>query len=126
MAAANVIWRGWPAPAHPVARRALARRAAARRPKRSPRTSSPACTTGRSDQVSFVQHLHAHDALVVSVFAVIVADELHHLVVRQASIVQRVRDRFLEHDGVVERDLIPKNIRRYQREALGDPKLWTV
>src|SRR5678816_829140 len=69
---------------------------------------------------------HAHAPLLVDVLAVVVAHELHHLVVAQTSIGQRVDDRLLQDDRIVDGDLVVKDVRRYQPQSFGDAHLIAV
>src|SRR5678815_1632361 len=60
---------------------------------------------------------HAHAPLLVDVLAVVVA---------QTSIGQRVDDRLLQDDRIVDGDLVVKDVRRYQPQSFGDAHLIAV
>src|SRR5262249_21977905 len=62
-------------------------------------------------------HFQPHNTLIIHVFAIVVAYELDHFVIRHASIRECVGVRLLEHDRVFNRDLVVKNVRCNETHA---------
>src|SRR5262249_26117512 len=74
----------------------------------------------------FVPGSQMHDALLIDILTVVVANELDHFVVRHPAICESVRDGFFEHDRIFDRDLIVHNVRRDHAHPFGDVDLIAV
>src|SRR6185503_16013090 len=68
----------------------------------------------------------ARGPFLVGVLAVVLADVLDDLVVRHAPVSERHRPRLLEHLRILDRDLVPEDVRPHEPEALRDAHIGRV
>src|SRR6185503_7449687 len=62
----------------------------------------------------------ARGPFLVGVLAVVLADVLDDLVIRHAPVRERHRPGLLEHLRILDRDLVPEDVRPHEPEALGE------